>query len=157
MEPAKFASQIARLRSRGWTCRWRAEASPLPDSLRARYPWLPAEYLNFVTNLEECVNREQTSWLLTPNDFNPQIEKAFAHDAWERLSLEAADGDKELIATIRAFWDVHIPIHFYVTDGYAFHAIRLTDRRGQIVQGREPEFEEVEVVADSFGEFLARI
>ncbi|MEK3704578.1 hypothetical protein MKY87_10655 [Paenibacillus sp. FSL R7-0198] len=42
-----------------------------------------------------------------------------------------------------------------VEDGYSFYAIDLTTDSGAIVRGCEPEFEEVEKVSDSFGEFLA--
>lgn len=113
--------------------------------------------MGFISHLEICANTSDTGWILTPKDFDPEIEKAYAHDEWERLSLEAADDDEEMSQAIRAFWDQHIPIHFDVSDGYAYHAIRLIDRSGQIVHGCEPEFEETKVVANSFSEFLAQL
>ena len=39
-------------------------------------------------------------------------------------------------------------------DGYSFFAIDLENDCGNIVKGEEPEFEETEIVASSFYEFL---
>ncbi|MBP2110406.1 hypothetical protein J2Z70_000545 [Paenibacillus silagei] len=71
------------------------------------------------------------------------------------LSVEAAAGDPAWQSEITAWWDHHMPIVMSVGDGYSFYAIDLTTDSGAIVRGAEPEFEEVEKVADSFGEFLA--
>lgn len=130
----------------------------LPQRVLARYPWLPDDYLDFVTGLEECASRDETRWILAPSDFDIGIDHAFTHDAWETIGIDAAEGDLELISSITAFWDAHIPIFFDVSDGYAYHAIRVSDRSGVVVAGREPEFEDSsEIVFPSFSAFLAHL
>lgn len=70
------------------------------------------------------------------------------------MSLEVAEDDQEWKEEITAWWDKHLPIIMSVDDGYSFYAIDLTDAKECIVKGYEPEFEEVEKVADSIEEFL---
>jgi hypothetical protein len=41
-----------------------------------------------------------------------------------------------------------------VASGYAFFAL---NERGEVVYGREPEYEDVSVVASSFDEFLGKL
>lgn len=158
MEPARYASDISRLRKSGWTCTWLDEPLRHPQRVLARYPWLPEEYLDFVLGLEEFANRDETRWILTPSDFDIGIDHAFTHDAWETISIDAAKGDSELISSITAFWDAHVPIFFDVSDGYSYHAIRVSDHSGVVVSGREPEFEDsAEIVSPSFSGFLSRL
>jgi hypothetical protein len=165
MEPARFASQIEKLRAAGWSCLWKKEEhTPTLDATegplagpRARYPWLPEAYLTFVRDLEVCANAAETRWILAPGDYLPGQDHAFTHDEWERLSLEACDDDEALAAQVRQFWDGHFPFCMDVSDSYAYHAIRVADGSGVIVHGREPEFEEVEIVAESFEAFLAML
>ena len=158
MEPARYAADISRLRESGWTCAWTDEPMHLPQRVLARYPWLPEDYLDFVIGLEECASRDETRWILAPSDFDIGIHHAFTHDAWETIGIDAAEGDLELISSITAFWDAHIPIFFDVSDGYAYHAIRVSDRSGVVVAGREPEFEDSsEIVFPSFSAFLAHL
>ena len=111
----------------------------------------------FVRGLDECVSPSETRWILSPVDFDIRHTHAWRHDEWEQLSLDAAEGDEGLIKGIRSFWDSHIPISLDVTDGYSFHALRVSDRSGAVVAGREPEFEVASEVAFSFRDFLARL
>ncbi len=158
MEPARYAAAIRRLRGSGWTCAWTDEPLRHPQRVLARYPWLPDDYLDFVIGLEEGVSGDETRWILAPSDFDIGIDHAFTHDAWETIGIDSAEGDLELISSITAFWDAHIPIFFDVSDGYAYHAIRVSDRSGVVVAGREPEFEDSsEIVFPSFSAFLARL
>ncbi|QIF02690.1 SMI1/KNR4 family protein [Roseimicrobium sp. ORNL1] len=157
MDPSAFTSHIARLRSLGWTCQWHPQPVHLPLSLRSRYPWLPPDYIDFVTGLDECVSSDETRWILAPADFDLHEHHAWQHDAWETLSVESAAGDEQLVAQIREFWDAHIPISLGVGDGYSFYAIRVGDRSGVVVTGREPEFEDIAEVALSFTQFLAHL
>ena len=41
-----------------------------------------------------------------------------------------------------------------VDGGYSFYAINLKDGKSSIVKGYEPDFEEVEEIAESFEEFI---
>lgn len=56
---------------------------------------------------------------------------------------------------IKEFWNNHLPIIMSVKGDYSYYAISIMS--GSIVQGEEPEFEECEIVADSFEEFLREI
>ncbi len=73
---------------------------------------------------------------------------------FEELSLEVAEGDDEWKEEIKRWWDKKLPIIISVRDGYSFFAIDLENDCGNIVKGEEPEFEETEIVASSFYEFL---
>lgn len=71
------------------------------------------------------------------------------------VSLEGAEGDAEWENEIKEFWDNHLPIIMSVKCGYSYYAISM--KNGSIVQGAEPEFEECEVIAGSFEEFIKKI
>ena len=158
MEPARYANDISRLRQAGWTCSWLSEPLRHPQRVLARYPWLPQEYWDFVVGLEEVVSRDETRWILSPADFDIALDHAFTHDCWERISVDSAEGNHKLISAITAFWDAHLPIYFDVSDGYAYHAIRVSDHSGVVVSGREPEFEDsAEIAFPSFSAFLAHL
>ncbi|MBQ8194632.1 MAG: hypothetical protein IJZ47_04620 [Oscillospiraceae bacterium] len=47
-----------------------------------------------------------------------------------------------------------MPIAISVKDGYRFWAIDLKEKIGSVVCGYEPEFEDVEIVAEDFEQFL---
>ena len=163
MEPKAFGSEIHQLRVAGWSCRWRelsgssANVEDLPHDVRQRYPWLPEDYLGFVRGLLLCADANDTRWILTPHDYVAGDERVYSHDEWEKLSLEACGDDEGTVRRVSDFWDGHFPFFMDVSDGYAFHAIRVTDRSGVIVSGKEPEFEEVQVVANSFTDFLGQL
>ena len=155
--PDQFLEAISRLRDLGWRCVWRQNATSSPSEILERYSWLPDDYLNFTASLQECVSPDETQWILSPSDFDRALDHAFAHDEWERISVEAADGDAATVRKIRRFWDAHMPIHFDVSTGYSYHAICVGDRTGHVVCGREPVFEDVEPVVGSFTEFLHQL
>ena len=83
----RFNTEINRLKELGWTCEWHDKPSGLPENIRNRYPWLPEDYLEFVESLDECFNKSETRWILSPSDFDIREHHAFTHDEWERLSL----------------------------------------------------------------------
>ncbi|MEW6306287.1 MAG: SMI1/KNR4 family protein [Verrucomicrobiota bacterium] len=152
------ASVITRLRDQGWT----VEEQPgqqfgLPAAIAARYPRLPDSLVEFLSGLRQCADRSETTWFLCQSDYEGTSGLAFRWDEWEQLSLDAAGGDASLISEIRAFWDSHFPFLFSVHSGYAYHAVcTAADKFGQVVEGFEPEFEEVSVVADSFESFITK-
>lgn len=157
MDPAQFKSDSERLRSLGWSCSWRSQPTELPPEIKARYPWLPADYLAFVQSLDECFSADEQTWMLAPADFDIRLHQAWRHDEWEQLSLEAADEDAQMIAHIRRFWDDHIPICLSLVGGYSYYALRVGDKSGIVVSGHEPEFEDCSEVASSFTQFLQQI
>ena len=130
----------------------------LPDTVVARHPRIPTLVTEFLGSFVTCEKADQTEWFLSGADFAGATSSAFRWDAWEQLSLEAAGDDDDMIRDIYAFWDAHIPILLSVRDGYAYHAVKTAaDGFGRVVAGREPEFEEADVLADSFEEYLRQI
>lgn len=73
------------------------------------------------------------------------------------ISLEAAQNDSEWKTEIISWWDRYLPIVMSVQGGYSFYAIDLSDKKGRIVKGHEPEFEEVKKVADTLSDFFVLI
>ena len=73
----------------------------------------------------------------------------------EMLGLEAAENDAAWKDEIKKFWDRHLPVFLSLEGGYAYYAISI--KEGSIVYGSEPEFEECQIVADSFENFMEKI
>ncbi|WP_391574500.1 SMI1/KNR4 family protein [Cohnella sp.] len=124
----------------------------LDSSIIARYKEIPNEYLEFLSVVEKCVTPNETTWFICENEFNNSSDIEFKWNEYELLSLEAAMEDAVWKSEITAWWDNHLPIVMSVEGGYSFYAIDLTN--GSIVCGYEPEFEEVDKVANNLEEFL---
>ena len=150
---------IAGLRRQGWAVEERPFGPlRLPPHVAARYPTLPESLAGFLRRVTSCVNAAETAWFLCEADFCGTSGAAYRWDEWERLSLDAAGGDARWSAEVRAFWDAHFPFLCSVGDGYGYYAILMSgDGFGGVVAGREPEFEQAEVVAASFDVFLASL
>ena len=108
-------------------------------------------YVEFLCSVKQCVNETETMWFNCYDEFSGISNIAFKWNEYELLSLESAQGDGGLEQSISEFWENHLPIIMSVKNGYEYYAIR---RDGAVVFGWEPEFEEPDVVADSFGEFI---
>jgi mRNA degradation ribonuclease J1/J2 len=126
----------------------------LPENVLARYN-IPDEYKTFLENIKTCTNSEENVWFLCIDDYSEKPEGSFRWNEFEIISLEAADGDAELINAIENYWNKHLPILFNVKGEYEYYAINTENKN--IVYGYEPEFEESETVADNFGELLDKI
>lgn len=152
----KRADAILRLKQNGWKINEQPDAKfVLPPDVAVRYPNLPAPLIDFLAGLSSCADADETTWFLCQSDYNGTSDSAFSWDEWETLSLDCADDDEDVVGEIRQFWDTHFPFLFAVHSGYSFYAVRTApDGFGQIVQGFEPEFEAVTVVAESFELFL---
>ena len=127
----------------------------LQKQITTRYKNIPTQWLEFAETVQCMMNAEETVWFLCAVDFEAQQEGAFQWNEWETLSLESAKGDSEWERKIQAFWDNHLPIIQSVKGGYSYYAISMND--GSVVRGAEPEFEECEVVAGSFSDFMEKI
>jgi hypothetical protein len=152
----KNADIIQQLRQQGWTIAER-QGRPfrLPPEVSARHPKLPKSLTAFLAGMSVCVDASESEWFLCEDDFAGGSGSAFPWDAWERLSLKAGIDDDRFTAQVRAFWDAHLPFFLSVRDGYAYFAVRTaTDGFGQVVAGREPEFDEPSKVAETFTDFL---
>lgn len=119
-----------------------------------RQSLISASYGRFLSRISSCAKADDTAWFLTDDDFRDRSDAAFAWNEFERQSLDAAEGDAEWTDQITRYWSEHLPVLLSVKSGYAYFALA---ERGEIVFGREPEYEEAEVVAANFDEFLAKL
>lgn len=127
----------------------------LPKVIEERYTNIPQQWLDFISTVKSTINNDNTTWFLCKDDYDIQREDTFQWNEWEIVSLESAESDIKWENEIREFWNNHLPIIMSVKGGYSYYAISM--KNGSIVQGSEPEFEECEVVADSFWELMKKI
>ena len=117
-----------------------------------RYSNIPEEWISFISQYKDIVNATEDTWFVT---YSSDEAGDFNHDEFEKMSIEIAEDDVEWQSEIKEFWDNHFVIVMSVGNGYTYYAIDLTTY--EIVCGCEPEFEEVEVVASSFSEFIDKV
>ncbi|WP_454880783.1 SMI1/KNR4 family protein [Sphingobacterium detergens] len=131
----------------------------LNHTILERYGNLPKDYLIFLTDLENCVAKDEKSWFNTIGDFNGTTENGFRWNEFELMILEDYEDETDEDAKeIIDFWNKHIPILMSCRNFYCYFAISLhSDNYGQIVYGNEPIFEETEFVADNFLEFMDKL
>ena len=148
-------SMFGALRGCGWLIERPASPWNLPGVVRDRYNWLWGSLLGELANLSRASSPDDMVWLNTGADFCGEGDGAFAWNEWEKMSIDAADGDLVLVGEIRAFWDAHFPVLNSVRDGYAYLALARGSQ--SVVFGREPEFEDCLVVAPSMSDAIAEI
>ncbi|AMD51606.1 SMI1/KNR4 family protein [Listeria monocytogenes] len=153
MEPINHFFEWAK--NNNWQVDLSAVEKNLPEQIFKRYGKLPDAYKAFYRQLNLCSNAGDTCWFLSEEDFLENEDDAFSWNSFEQMSLEAAEGDKNLENKVRLFWNAHLPIMMSVGGCYEYYAITLND--GSAVHGSEPEFEESSIVADSFVDFLLKI
>ena len=90
-----------------------------------------AQWLEFISNYKDSEWRQ--------NDF-------------EKMSLEASDGDDEWTAEIKSFWEKRFVIIMSVSGEYEYYAINT--ETGEIEHEYGPEFEESEIVSPTFKDFV---
>lgn len=144
------------MKEHGWDIKWKEKKEcNLPEIVKNRYPNIDKKWFAFISCVESVVSQDETTWFLCSNDYNAQNEDSFQWNEWEMISLESAEDDKEWQREIQNFWDKYFPIVMSVKDGYSYYAMSMKD--GSIVYGMEPEFEECQVIADSFCDFMQKI
>jgi hypothetical protein len=149
---------IQTLVEHGWKIKTTAAPFDLPSFIKDRYSRLPVEVGEILADLEECISPDEKSWLLCLPDFCGSNEAAFDWNEFEKQSLQTAENDEAWKSEIVHFWNHHFPIYISVRDGYEYAAISLIDNTyGQVVSGREPEYEETTTVAGSFSQFLIQL
>ena len=134
------AGLISLLTRSAWTVQPGAPVGTVAANL-SHFP----EYLAFVERVRVAESPKGDAWLIASDDFcNP------SGSGWnfleEQLSIPAAEGDRQWIADIRAFWNEHLPIAISTRGDYAYLAL---DRSGRVVMGVAPELEETWEVAKS--------
>lgn len=140
----------------GWNVERSDEKQELPKVFLERYKYIPGDWIDFIQCFKLIANGADNIWFLLPEDFEDRADdEGFRRNEFELISLEAAKDDEEWQSEIRAFWDNYIPVVMSVADGYHYYAIGV--RTGEIFEGREPEFDEVEIAAPSFTDFIELI
>jgi hypothetical protein len=143
------------LQNNGWKIALKDnDIKNLHQNIFERYN-IPVEYKQFLETIESCVNAGENVWFLCIEDYLPKSEDSFRWTEFELISMESADDDTELINRIKNYWNNHFPIIMSVEDDYKYYAINVENKK--IVYGCEPEFEESEIVANNFYEFLEKI
>lgn len=129
----------------------------LCNEVKGRYKVIPYEYFQFLSQINQCISSSEKSWFLCEGEYNGKSDIAFKWNEFEILSLEAAENDTEWKSEIQKWWDRYFPIFMSVNNGYSFYAIDMKSEKGTIVYGCEPEFEEVDIIAHNFKEFIDMI
>lgn len=158
-----IADIVAALRRHGWRIEPPAQAT-VPARFAARFAVpLPDALVAWMGAFASCVDPADRAWFVTLDGIRADLEsegegEGFAFDAFERMSMEAAAGDAVARAQVETFWRRHVPLLLSVQGSYQYFALVLDgERRGSVVYGCEPEFEETETVADSLAAFLQRL
>jgi hypothetical protein len=146
---------IQKLISLGWKVNENTGAKfDLPDEISQRYKNIPSDITQFLSNLTQCESKDGKTWFLIISDYRGKSKSAYKWNEMELLSLEAAEDDHDWADEITNFWNNYFPFLFSAKNGYEYFAVCLNaDSYGKIYKGCEPEFEEIELVADSFIEF----
>jgi hypothetical protein len=157
------ADIVAALRRHGWRIEPPAKAT-LPATFAARFAApLPDALVAWMGTFASCVDPADRAWFVTLDGIRADLERegeveGFAFDAFERMSMEAAADDALAQAHVEGFWRMHVPLLLSVYGSYQYFALALAgERRGAVVYGCEPEFEETETVAESLPAFLQRL
>lgn len=129
----------------------------LKDDVALRYKGISGEYIELLKRVKQLISPNEKTWFLCEDEYNGNSDIAFKWNEFELLSLEVAEGDDEWKAEIISWWDKKLPIVMSVDGEYSFYAIDLSNNKGSIVKGYEPEFEEAEEVASSIDEFFELI
>ncbi|MDE7230122.1 MAG: SMI1/KNR4 family protein [Oscillospiraceae bacterium] len=140
----------------GWNVESSDEKHELPKKITERYRFIPSDWIDFVQCFKLISNGADNIWFQLPGDFEDRADdEGFRWNEFELISLEAASDDKEWQNEIRGFWDNYLPVVMSVAGDYHYYAIGI--RTGEIFEGWEPEFDDIEIVAPSFSDFIELI
>lgn len=149
MENAAF---IQLLSQQGWDIQLNKDTSDTDNLTNERVNNAPEEFRDFMKLFDLCANETDDTWFLSYKDYNNQTDSAFPWNEFENQSLDAAEADQ--IDGVKQFWECHLPILMSVKNGYQYIAIGIGEQHAnKIFYGREPEYEEAVLVANSFAEF----
>ena len=142
-----------------WNVELANEKRELPKTITERYAFIPADWIDFIRSFGVCINGDDNLYFQLVEDFEELEDKAdgkaFRWNEFELISLGAAEGDEKWTADIKEFWDNYLPIVISVGGDYHYYAIGI--RTGEIFDGWAPEFEEPEIVAPNFTDFIEKI
>jgi len=126
----------------------------MPSCIAERYPSLQAELVDVLSQATHCSSRDEQSWLLTFQAFQPSPSQGFRWNEYEMMALAAATTERERDAVTR-FWDEHFPFLLSVRADYDYLAVRFSD--GRVMHGLAPEWELPTVLAPSFDAFVESV
>lgn len=136
-----------------WEVEYKEDGLKLPKAILERYSNLPDSWKNFMAQFSACTDLEGTKWFLTQDDYEIEDDMMFSWDFIEKICQK--DLKDEKLAMVTAFWDKYFPIFFDIGTTCRYIAIEVDS--GNIVEGKEPDFMKVSVIASSFDEFLKSI
>lgn len=143
-------------KSGSWNIALSDEKIELSKEFAERYAFIPADWVEFIQSFKICANGADNIWFSLPGDFaDSGDDSGFRWNEFEHITLEAAEGDEAWQAEIRGFWDNYLPIVMSVGGDYHYYAIGI--KTGEIFEGREPEFDEINICAMSFTDFIEKI
>ena len=122
-----------------------------------RYNYIPKSFISILEDYKCIASKDDTTWFICGDDYLDRSDDVFKWNEFEIMSLEAAEGDEVWKKEIKDWWSDKLPFIMSVKSGYSFYAIDLGDNKGAILMGQEPEFEEANVVARDFDDFLEKI
>ena len=108
-----------------------------------------AQWLEFISNYKDIVNGSEDKCFITLENSN---DSEWRQNDFEKMSLEASDGDDEWTAEIKSFWEKRFVIIMSVSGEYEYYAINT--ETGEIEHEYGPEFEESEIVSPTFKDFV---
>jgi len=112
-------------------------------------------FFSFINEYKLLTNETDDVWFIPIYEYSIKTknEEEFTWNNFEIESLEYADDEGEK-KEIKDFWNNHLPFLFSVKDGYSYIALIIDGKnKGKIVHGREPEYEDIDIISDSFDEF----
>jgi hypothetical protein len=157
--PERIDAFVEAASTAGWRVERRdpARAVQLPTQLVVRLGPLPDSYRAFLSEVAIATSADGAVWFLCEDDYRRRDPEGFAWDEIEVMSLLSAVDEDEKEAIVD-FWDRHMPIMMAPEGDYDYLAIALDhERRGAVVHGYAPAWEEASVVAESFDDWLAML
>lgn len=133
---------------------WNIEKNLVQPNIKiSSFQKLPLALQDILLNYKTVSNPSDVAWFFTFAEINGETESEFKWDELKNQSLDAAIDDSQ-INSINTFWNNHFLFIMSVKDGYSYLAICTNgENKNKIVFGYEPEYEEIEVLFDSFDEF----
>ncbi|MEJ9963009.1 hypothetical protein [Escherichia albertii] len=130
----------------------------LSELQRKKISKLPKPLIDLILHSELLSNRNDTAWFVTYDILKEKhSDLYFSWNEFEKESLNSAMYPKDA-ERINTFWDTHFCFIMSVKSGYS-HISIVTDgnKKGQIIWGEEPEYEDVNFLAQTYDEFFSML
>lgn len=140
---------------------WKLKLKDIPSidfdgEIFKRHPNLPTDFAEFLSIVAYCANSTGNIWFVTGPSHCNDPKNTIPWNCYEKMSIEAFSkyNQYDELPWIKEFWDAHLPFLISEKYGFAYLAIGTgVGNYGEIVRGREPEFEEAVTIYSSFTEF----